>query len=264
MKSCPKEFLRIAAQLADVGGEVHQRYFRTPIEIERKQDGSAVTRADREVETVIRDVLARRYPAHGVVGEEYPEERKDAEFVWFIDPIDGTDAFLDGLPLFGLLLALAWRGRVVLGMIDQPILRERWLGADGHGTTLNGQPARTRPCSTLQAATLYADGPRVPATEADGGIGCLRAACKQSRYGADCYIYGLLASGHIDVVADYGLDAHDFLPLAPVVRNAGGDLTDWHGREVSANSDGAIVAVGDTRLLAKAISELRCDTKTSR
>src|SRR5260370_8978210 len=112
-------------------------------------------------------------------------------------------------------------------MIDQPILRERWLGADGHGTTLNGRPARTRTCSTLQAATLYADGPRVPATAAAGGIGCLRAACQQSRYGADCYIYGLLASGQIDVAADYGRDAHDFLPLAPVSPNAARALTDW-------------------------------------
>ena len=139
-------FVQLANALADAARPIAARYFRTQVAIDDKTDNSPVTIADREAETAMRDLLTRHVPEHGVFGEEHGAVRTDAEYVWVLDPIDGTKAFITGLPIFGTLVALLHRGKPVLGIIDQPILKERWLGVEGQRSTFNGQPISVRAC----------------------------------------------------------------------------------------------------------------------
>ncbi|MFQ6024568.1 MAG: inositol monophosphatase family protein, partial [Acidiferrobacterales bacterium] len=242
MENCPKEFIEFTNRLADAAGEIHRRYFRKPVTVETKTDGSPVTPVDKETERLLRELIEQTYPDHGIAGEEYPSVRDEAEFVWVLDPVDGTKSFLAGIPLFGILVALAHRGRFILGVVDQPILGDRWVGADGHGTTFNGIPVRTRQCSALTEAVLCVAGPDDYAKTYDDQIAKVRRAAKWVRYGAECYSYGLIASGFIDLIVDAELDNHDFGPLEPIVRNAGGIATDWHGDPLTMASDGKIIA----------------------
>ena len=149
---CPPDIVAFAHRLADASGKVVRRYFRQPIVIDYKADASPATRADRETETVIREMIVAEYPEHGVIGEEHPPERADADYLWIIDPIDGTRPFLAGVPTFGTLIALTHKGTPVLGIIDQPVSGERWVGVNGQPTTLNGEPVRTRACTDLSKA----------------------------------------------------------------------------------------------------------------
>ncbi|MFQ5937225.1 MAG: inositol monophosphatase family protein [Acidiferrobacterales bacterium] len=251
MERCPKELVTFAHHLADAAGEIQRRYFRQPLEIEVKPDESPVTKVDKETECVLRDLIERTYPKHGIAGEEYPTVREDAEFIWVLDPLDGTKSFLAGMPLFGILISLAHEGQFVLGVVDQPILQDRWLGADGHGTTLNGAPAHTRECATLSEAIVFLGKPYDPK------IAALRPAVKWARYGGDCYGYGLLASGFVDLVVDAYLDDHDFAALEPVVRNAGGVATDWEGNRLAMGSTGRVIAAGDPRLLDQVLQHFQ-------
>jgi inositol-phosphate phosphatase/L-galactose 1-phosphate phosphatase/histidinol-phosphatase len=205
---------------------------------------------------VLREALEKAYPAHGILGEEHPATRQEAEFVWVIDPIDGTQSFISGLPMFGLLLGPAWEERFVLGLIDQPILHERWVGADGHGTNMNGRRVSTRRCRVLREATLYAGGPTRDETAAGAAVARVRDECRGARYGVECYTYGLLASGYIDLILDYDYEAYDFAPLEPVFRNAGGTMTDWQGSRLQFDSEGRVLAAGDPQLLVQVLALL--------
>jgi inositol-phosphate phosphatase/L-galactose 1-phosphate phosphatase/histidinol-phosphatase len=200
----------------------------------------------------MRALIERHYPEHGILGEELGQIRLDAEWVWVIDPIDGTKVFISGLPLFGTLIALARRGRPVLGVIEQPISGERWAAADGVATTLNGRPARVRPCPDLAHATLFTTAPEMMTGPAAAPYGRLRAAVKLPRYGGDCYAYAVLSSGHIDLVVERLLKPYDYAALVPVVTQAGGVITDWSGRPLTLASDGQVIAAGDARVHAAA------------
>jgi hypothetical protein len=149
---CPAEFISLAERLADATGRIVRHHFRSPLEIITKADDSPVTIADREAEKELRRMVALAYPQHGLIGEEFPAERRDADYVWVFDPIDGTKSFITGRPLFGTLIALLHRGRPILGIIDHPALGERWIGAAGHPSSFNGAPARVRPCAALAKA----------------------------------------------------------------------------------------------------------------
>ncbi|MBT5415454.1 MAG: histidinol phosphate phosphatase, partial [Rhodospirillaceae bacterium] len=151
---CPNSFLALADRMTAASGEIVARYFRTPVTVDEKADESPVTIADRTVEAAIRDLIASHCPGHGIVGEEYGTENPDAEFVWVIDPIDGTKSFISGVPLFGTLIALLQGGVPILGVVDHPALGERWIGARGHGTTHNGKRVTTRACAGIGGATL--------------------------------------------------------------------------------------------------------------
>ncbi|MHA1113859.1 MAG: inositol monophosphatase family protein, partial [Alphaproteobacteria bacterium] len=202
---CPEEFVRFAEELAEASGPVLRRHFRTRIPVEAKADMSPVTIADREAEEALRAAIAARYPDHGIVGEEYPPHAPDAELVWVLDPIDGTRSFISGAPVFGTLIALVARDRPILGVIDQPILGERWIGADGLATRMNGRPARTRARTDLGEAALHTTSPDLFAgADADAFAG-LRGAVQRTDYGWDCYAYAQLASGFIDLVVEVGL-----------------------------------------------------------
>jgi histidinol phosphatase-like enzyme (inositol monophosphatase family) len=242
----PAELVALAHSLADAARPIAQRYFRTQIKIDDKSDASPVTIADREAETVMRELLTRHVPDHGVFGEEYGAVRTDADYVWVLDPIDGTKAFITGLPIFGTLIALLHKGRPVMGIIDQPIQKERWFGTDGERSTFNGRPIATRACSGLANAYMYSTAPEMfRNTDITRRHETLAKKVKLFRWGGDCYAYGLLASGHVDLVVENGLKLYDFAALVPVIKNAGGVITDWQGKELDMHSDGAVIAAGD-------------------
>ncbi|MSO70921.1 MAG: histidinol-phosphatase [Alphaproteobacteria bacterium] len=239
-------------RLAEISGSIARRYFRSALAVIDKPDATPVTIADREAETAMRAEIARAYPQHGIVGEEHGSERPDAEFVWYLDPIDGTKSFIAGVPLFGTLIGLAREGRPYLGIIDHPALNERWIGLSGRSTTFNGAPARCRPCARLEDAQLFTTDPELFEGAEREAFGRVRQRVKRVRYGADCYAYGLVASGWADLVVETDLDATDFMALAPVIDGAGGALRDWQGRAITPASSGQVLAVGDLRLLAPA------------
>ena len=254
--ACPPGAVELAERMADAAGDVLRRYFRTPVAVEDKDDASPVTLADRESEAAMRAMIAAAFPDHGILGEEYGADRTDAEWVWVLDPLDGTRAFITGKPSFGILIALLHRGRPVLGVIDQPILRERWLGVAGRPSTLAGRAIRTRPCSELARAALYATGPEMFEGADATAFERLRRAVKLTRFGADCYAYGLLAAGFVDLVVEASLKPYDYCALVPVIEGAGGIITDWRGRPLGLDSDGRVAAAGDARLHARTLAAL--------
>jgi histidinol-phosphatase len=245
------DFRAFIDELATISGDAIRPFFRTSLGVEDKSRGGAfdpVTAADRAAEAAMRAMIRNQFPAHGIIGEEFGAERADAELVWVLDPIDGTKSFISGVPLFGTLIALVERGVPVLGVIDQPISRERWVGARGLRSTLNGAPISTRACPALGSATLFATTPDMfRAADADA-FQRLKSAVKLARFGGDCYAYGLLAAGFIDLVVEASLKPYDFAALVPVIAGAGGSMTDWRGGPLGLASEGRVLACGDPRL----------------
>ena len=246
-----------AAHLADLARPIAKRYFRSDLVVTTKPDATPVTLADMEIESRIRDEIARAYPAHGVLGEEHDDTNLDAEWVWVIDPIDGTKAFTCGKPQFGTLVALTHRGEPVLGVIDQPITDERWIGVKGGGATFNGATTRASAVRKPLAETILL----VTAPEQFTGAGAaafarLKAACKAVYYGGDCYNYALIVSGHVDLVVEMGLKTVDFAALVNPVVEAGGVACDWAGRSLNLASDGSIVAAANQVLADEVLTVL--------
>ncbi len=245
--------------MADAARGVVMAHFRTStLIVDDKDDSSPVTVADRECERALRARIARDYPGHGIVGEELGSERADAEWVWVIDPIDGTKAFVTGKPLFGTLIALLHRGRPVLGIIDHPALDVRYAGVAGKPSTRNGREICVRACPALDRAWLYATTPEMfrPGIEADG-FARLAARVKHPVWGAECMAYGLLSEGLVDLVVEATMKTVDYLPLVAVVEGAGGVMTDWQGRPLSLDSPGQVVAAGDKARHRDALAVLK-------
>jgi inositol-phosphate phosphatase/L-galactose 1-phosphate phosphatase/histidinol-phosphatase len=249
-------FLTLALRLADAAGAEIRPHFRKPLAVEDKADLTPVTAADRAAEAVMRELIEAYFPEHGIIGEEFGRVREDAELVWVLDPIDGTKSFISGVPLFGTLIALTRNGHPILGVIDQPISRERWVGATGRPTTLNGAAIHCRSCPTLAAATLFATTPDM--FKGDDAIAFARvsAAVKLTRFGADCYAYGLVAAGFVDLVLEASLKPYDFCAMVPIVEGAGGVATDWRGKALDLVSDGRILVAGDRRAHLAALALL--------
>jgi inositol-phosphate phosphatase/L-galactose 1-phosphate phosphatase/histidinol-phosphatase len=252
----PSEFVSFAHELAATSGKVIARYFRQPIDIITKEDLSPVTIADRETESAMRALIKARFPGHGIVGEEHGAEKADAEFVWVLDPIDGTKSFISGRPLFGTLIALCQNGRPVLGVIDHPAIGERWIGAHGHPTLFQGKPVKVRACPDLAKASLFASSPEMFDPEDQPRYQRLRQACKMSVYGSDCYHYGIVASGFGDVAIEANMGIYDYLAVVPVVEGAGGIVTDWSGAPPNLHRRCNIVAAGDARVHREALTVL--------
>uniref|UniRef100_J3KYH5 Histidinol-phosphatase n=2 Tax=Oryza brachyantha TaxID=4533 RepID=J3KYH5_ORYBR len=211
-------------------------------------------------------VILKSFPSHAVFGEEngWRCVEKSADYVWVLDPIDGTKSFITGKPLFGTLISLLHKGKPVIGIIDQPILRERWVGVDGQKTTLNGQEISVRPCNVLAQAYLYTTSPHLFAGEDEDAFIRVRDKVKVPLYGCDCYAYALLASGFVDLVVESGLKPYDFLSLVPVIEGAGGSITDWKGNklhwavsEESRPESFNVVASGDARVHKQALDALQ-------
>lgn len=241
--------IAFAEKLADASGDVVLTYFRTPVRVDDKADASPVTIADRESERVMREMIRAAYPHHGIIGEEYGRENENAEFAWVLDPIDGTKSFITGKPVFGTLIALLHNGLPVLGIINQPYTRERWVGAKGRRTTLNGREIATRQGVPLEKSVLYTTGGRgMFSEEEQERFNVLESRVKLTRYSADSYAYGLLALGCVDIVCEAGMKLYDYAALVPVVEGAGGFMSDWEGRPLGASSDGRVLALGDREL----------------
>ena len=243
--------LALANRLADAAGEAIRPLFRGQWTQERKPDASYVTEADQAAEAAMRAIIESERPDDGIIGEEYGNRNPAAARQWVLDPIDGTTSFIAGRPIFGTLIALMEGGWPILGVIDQPVLRERWVGRVGNGTTFNGAPARAAPCPDLADAVLGTTSPHQFAGEqVDAFMGLAKAVAERKIvYGGDCYNYGLVASGHLDVVCEAGLKLHDFAALVPVVEGAGGTMCDWQGEPLNAHSTGEVLAIGDSARL---------------
>ena len=241
--------IELANRLADEAGSVIRPLFRGDWTAETKEDNSAVTEADRGAEAVMRKILEDERCDDGIIGEEYGRTNEGAGRQWVLDPIDGTQSFVAGRPIFGTLIALMQDGWPVLGIIDQPILGERWVGRIGEGTTFNGKPIKTRPCPAVEGMSLATTSPHCfDADESDAWLNLVVNAYPKRPYpvyGGDCYNYGLLASGHLDCVMEAGLKLHDYAALGPVGEGAGGVMSDWQGNPLDAESDGTVIALGD-------------------
>ena len=234
-------------------------FFRAAVAVDAKSDRSPVTIADRSAEQAMRAVLAERFPDHGILGEEYGLDRPDARYRWVLDPIDGTRAFVSGRPTFGTLIALMDGAIPIIGIIDQPISRERWIGAAGRRTIFRGPysgQAGCSPCPTLAGAELSCTspemlGPDMPRWQR------LAAAVSRNYWGGDCYAHGLLAIGQIDIVTENTMKLWDWAALVPVVEGAGGKVTDWSGQPLKPDGDGRVLSVGDPSLLPQAVALLK-------
>lgn len=242
-------FTTFAGALADASGAIIREALANQREFLTKDDASPVTEIDRRVEARLRQEITRHYPQHGILGEEFESADLDADWVWVIDPIDGTKAFITGIPTFGTLVALAYRGVPVLGVIDNPVTQERWIGADGVPSTLNGKPIRTRACTELANAILANGNPEPFDTAERAAFQDLRDQTRWCVYGGGCHAYGRVADGALDISTDGGLDAFDYCALAPIVRNAGGAISTWQGEELTIRSGRQAIAASATPAL---------------
>ncbi len=224
--------------------------------VERKSDRSPVSRVDREIEALLRARIELRYPGHGILGEEDGASGPQSRHRWLLDPIDGTRSFLAGNPLFGTLIALLEDGAPLVGAIDHPALGRRWLGARGRPTLEDGRAVATRTCPSLTDAVLATTSPYLFEAARRAAFERLREACADLVLGGDCFLYGSLASGHLDLVCEAGLAPHDFCALVPVVEGAGGVISDWSGAPLGSSSAGDILAAGDPRVHAQALALL--------
>ncbi len=247
-------------ELATVSGDAIKPFFRTTLSIEDKSRGGAfdpVTAADRAAELAMRAMIREKFPAHGILGEEFGPERPEAEYVWVLDPIDGTKSFISGMPAWGTLIALTRNGQPVFGMMHQPFIGERFSGdrlAAHYRGPAGNRALVVRPCATLGEAVLYTTSPRLM-NDADRAIfGKVEEAVRLSRYGGDCYSYCMLAAGHVDLVIETELKPHDVAALIPIILGAGGIMTTWSGDPPEAG--GRIVAAGDRRVHTAALAVL--------
>ena len=248
----------LAATLADAAGAAIRPYFRADHGLETKSDASPVTLADRAAEAAMRQLIERTFPDDAIIGEEYGIKPGKSERAWVLDPIDGTRAFISGRPIFGTLIALMVEGWPMLGVIDQPILKERWTGVVGQPTLFNGTPARTRLIKALDEALLATTSPALFDDDQLHAFEHLDAQVRSTVLGGDCYNYGCLASGHIDVVVEAGLKIHDFAALVPVVEGAGGRMCDWQGDPLTSDSIGEVIAAGEPARIDDIIDALAC------
>lgn len=252
-------FVAAANAAADVAAAVVRPFFRTGIGADLKSDASPVTIADRTAERALRAVLAERFPDHGILGEEFGLENPGANLRWVLDPIDGTRAFITGRPSFGTLIALLDGETPILGIIDQCITGERWLGVAGRKTIYTSPyPGQVgvRACAGLADAELSCTSPDMFEADDLAPFARLRAATKRTSWGGDCYAHGLVAIGQIDVVAEATMKIWDWAALVPVVEGAGGRVTDWQGQKLTAASNGQVLSVGDAALLPQAVRAL--------
>jgi inositol-phosphate phosphatase / L-galactose 1-phosphate phosphatase / histidinol-phosphatase len=250
----PKNLLQAAIEISGAAASIPMRYFRSALAVEDKADDSPVTVADRETEEHIRRAIEARFPEHGILGEEFGQDKAGANYIWIIDPIDGTRSFICGVPLFGMLLGVLHNGSPVAGIIRMPALNECFAGHRGGGATLNGAPIHCRKVVNPQEARIFVNEANRMVEREPERLRRLMALGHTRRFSNDCYPFGLLAAGQIDAVVDFDLQPYDYLPLVPVVEAAGGTITDWRGAALGLRSDGTVIAAA-TRELRHAIMD---------
>jgi histidinol-phosphatase len=256
----PVDFTAFVDELASVSGETIKPFFRTALSVEDKGGRGGfdpVTAADRAAELAMRTLIRRDFPSHGIVGEEYGAEQPDAEYVWVLDPIDGTKSFICGMPAWGTLIALTRFGEPVFGVMNQPFTGERFSGDSGAASyrgPVGARDLRVRPCAALTEAVMFTTSPLLMNQADRSAFERVEKAVRLSRYGGDCYQYCMLAAGHVDLVIETELKPYDVLALIPIILGAGGIMTTWENGTPSAG--GRIVAAGDRRVHAQALQVL--------
>jgi myo-inositol-1(or 4)-monophosphatase len=266
------DFFPFVERLAKISGETIMPFFRGSFTLEDKSGGGVfdpVTEADRAAETAMRRLIGETFPSHGVIGEEFGDSSSGAEYVWVLDPIDGTKSFISGLPLWGTLIGLLHRGSPCYGLMNQPFTREKFYG-DGQaahwtGRGPDGAPVtrrlRARACAGLDRATLMTTSPKLIPEPLRPRYEAVEAKARLTRYGGDCYAYCMLAAGHVDLIVEAALNPYDIVALIPIVEGAGGIVTTWDGGDPSKG--GAIVAAGDKRVHEQALSLLAEASKSA-
>ncbi len=227
-----EEIIRFINSVFDETGDVVRHYFRSGVKVRSKSDKSPVTIADEEVETLMRQRIRATFPDHGIIGEEHGVEKEDAEYRWHIDPIDGTRAFIGGIPVFGTLIALEHKGEPVIGGLDQAYVKDRWIGGAGIGTTMNSRTVKTSNKSALDEAVLAVTSPdylRTFGQSYEDAMVRVEKSTKQGLYGTSCYASGLLSMGCIDIILSAGLKSWDYMSRKAIIEGAGGVMTDWNG-----------------------------------
>jgi myo-inositol-1(or 4)-monophosphatase len=245
----------LAEQLAEVARRIARQHFRLPLAVAHKTDGTPVTVADRGIEDQMRRLIRAAFPRHAIRGEEFAAEGS-GEFTWVLDPIDGTKSFISGYPLFGSLIALLHGGRAVLGVLEAPALGERWVGVEGRGTLFDGKSARTSDCRSLEQAILYTTTAETFEGADRSCFEALAARCALRRFGGDCYLYGMLASGYCDLIIEAQLKPHDFMAVIPIVNGAGGRISNWRGAPLDVSSDGRVIAAATEELWRESLEVL--------
>jgi myo-inositol-1(or 4)-monophosphatase len=254
------DFASFVDQLASASGDTILPFFRTALAIENKKAGGfdPVTAADRAAENAMRALIRKAFPDHGIVGEEYGSERTGAEYVWVLDPIDGTKSFISGMTAWGTLIGLMRFGEPVFGMMHQPFIGERFTGDGGaahyRGRTGN-RDLRVRKCAALSDAVLFTTSPLLMNKDDRATFERVQDKAKLSRYGGDCYAYCMLAAGQIDLVIETEIKPHDIVPLIPIITGAGGIVSTWENGP--PQSGGRIVVAGDKRVHAAALEMLK-------
>ena len=259
------EFIQFAHELADASGKVIRKHYRSKMTVEDKADDSPVTIADRHTETVMRDMILAKYPSHDILGEEHGYEPTGSRWKWVLDPIDGTKSFIAGMPIFGTLISLLEHEIPQIGIIDIPIMCERWLGMRNKESVFfpDQQNSKPQTCKVsgqrkLKESILYSADPAMFNSSQKPHFDRTASQVKMVRYGGDCYSYGLLASGHIDLVVEADLKIYDVMALVPVVENAGGVISDWQGNNsFTENWDGCLIAAGSSELHLHALRLLQ-------
>ncbi len=252
--------LATAEAALDAAGAAIRPHFRAGVLADDKSDESPVTVADRLAEQTLRAILREKFPDFGILGEEFADHNADAKYVWVIDPIDGTRAFITGRLTFCTLLGLLEDGVPILGFIDQPVTNERWRGGRDVPARFTGPLGGSigpRPVTTLAQAELSSTAPEMFPTEAAAArFKRLQAATRRIYWGGDAYAYGLLALGQVDIVAEFGLKPWDWVALAPVIEAAGGTITGWSGEKLRLGCDGTVLAAANPTLHAAALRAL--------
>lgn len=258
-----KLFSAFFNEAADLAGETVLKYFRQNIPVDDKHDKSPVTQADREIEQKLRELIARKFSDHGVIGEEYGPDKADAEFVWVIDPIDGTKSFATGRPLFGTIIGLMHAGKPVAGLIEQAYTKERWFGISHQIAYHNGTPIHVAPPRELQNARLYTGSISMFDDENFPNFVNMCRAAKWTQYSSDCYGYGLLAMGWADVVVEQCLGLYDVAGIVPIITGAGGYMSDWDGHDIDLNFNGKAIAASCKDLALSSLAVIQPARKAS-
>lgn len=254
------DFTSFVDKLATVSGETIMPFFRSALTVENKKAGGfdPVTAADRAAEEAMRSLIRKAFPEHGILGEEYGSEHTDAEYVWVLDPIDGTKSFISGMVAWGTLIGLMRFGEPVYGMMHQPFTRERFSGDSGaalYRGPAGNRSLNVRPCTGLDDALLFTTSPLLMQESDRAQFRKVEDKVKLSRYGGDCYAYCMLAAGQIDLIIETELKPHDVVPLIPIILGAGGIITTWENGPAQAG--GRVVVAGDKRVHEAALELLR-------
>ena len=243
-----KEYMDLANGIADQAREIARQYHRKAKKQWRKPDDTWVTEADCKIEEMAREKVSQRFPDHDFFGEEYGDTQTQKPLKWCLDPIDGTMPFVYGLPTFGVLIALTQDAVPIIGIIESPAMQERWCGAKNVPTTWQGQSCKTNALQTLADCVVFATSIDMFTDSERDAFNRVSLTAKERRFGADCYAYGLLASGWVDVVMESDMKPYDQMALVPVIEGAGGVVSDWDGNPLKLNSSFQVLASANPKL----------------